>query len=278
MFEGRGLSGHLELVCDVDDRGWTRLRHQSFRAPFHVSKPHYDAGALILNVVNPTAGLLEGDRLQSEVRVEGGARLVLTTPNANRVHTMRGGKAESCQTLRVDAGGSLEVWPELLIPQRGTRYSQKTVAELEPGAEFLFFESLAPGRVASGEVFVFDELRWTTDVRLDSHLVARERYCLNPADQSLSAFRRNFPCGYYGSAILVSPTLKPDAHVWGALREMHAGNVWIGLSLIGKGLCILRLVAADSVTFRQTMHAARKSVYEALGRPAPALRRTGDPG
>ena len=58
----RGLAGHLELVCDVDSRGWTRLGHQSFRAPYHLSKPHHDAGALVLNVVNPTAGLLEGDR------------------------------------------------------------------------------------------------------------------------------------------------------------------------------------------------------------------------
>ena len=47
------------------------------------------------------------------MRVERGARLVLTTPSANRVHTMRGGKAEICQTFRVESGGSLEVWPEL---------------------------------------------------------------------------------------------------------------------------------------------------------------------
>ena len=125
MSEGRGLAGHLELVCDLDSRGRTRLRHQSFRAPFHLSKPHHADGALVLNVVNPTAGLLEGDRLRSEVRVENGARLVLTTPSANRVHTMRGGTAESGQTFRVESGGSLEVWPELLIPQRGARYTQK---------------------------------------------------------------------------------------------------------------------------------------------------------
>ena len=36
---------------------------QSFRAPFHVSKPYWDADSRVLltQVVNPTAGILEGD-------------------------------------------------------------------------------------------------------------------------------------------------------------------------------------------------------------------------
>ena len=278
MSEGSGLEGHLELVCDVDSRGCTRLRHQSFRAPFHLSKPHYDAGALILNVVNPTAGLLDGDRLRSEVRVEDGARLVLTTPSANRVHTMRGGKAQSSQMFRVESGGSLEIWPELLIPHRGARYSQRTVVELAHGAEFLFFETLAPGRVASGEVFLFDELRWMTDVRLDGRLVVRERYCLTPADHSLNALRRAFPCAYYGSALLISPYLEANGQAWASLREKQADGVWLGLSPLERNVYILRLVASDSVTFRRILHEARRSIYDGLGRPMPGLRRTGDPG
>ncbi len=112
--------------------------------------------------------------------MENGARLVLTTPSASRVHTMRGGRRRADQTFHVESGGSLEVWPELLIPQRGARYSAEDRSRTGRGAEFLFFETLAPGRVASGEVFVFDELRWMTDVRLDGRLVARERYRLNP--------------------------------------------------------------------------------------------------
>ena len=33
---------------------------------------------------NPTAGILEGDRLESTVRVDAGAALLLTTPSASR--------------------------------------------------------------------------------------------------------------------------------------------------------------------------------------------------
>lgn len=278
MSDAGSLTGHLELVCDVDARGLTRIRHQSFRAPVHLSKPYHDAGALVLNVVNPTAGLLDGDRLRSEVHVERGARLVLTAPSASRVHTMRGGRAEVTQHFRVESGGSLEVWPESLIPQRGARYRQQTDITLEAGAELLFFEMFAPGRVASGEAFAFDELEWLTDVRLRGRLIARERYRLTPANGSLDFLRRRFPSAYYASAILVAPGFTARSVCWDALLSHQSDSVWLGNSVIDEGAFALKLVAADSVHFRRALHSVRKTIYDALGRPPPGLRRAGDPG
>jgi urease accessory protein len=72
----RGLSGHLRLVCGVDERGLTYLREQSFCAPVHLSKPHHEESVLVVNIVNPTAGLLAGDRVQYDVAVESGARVL----------------------------------------------------------------------------------------------------------------------------------------------------------------------------------------------------------
>lgn len=275
MSEERGIAGHLELVCDVDSRGLTRLRRQSFRAPVHLSKPYHDAGALVVNVVNPTAGFLDGDRLRNDVSVERGARLLLTTPSASRVHAMRGGRAEVTQRFRVAAGGSLDVWPELLIPQRGARYRQRTELDVAHGAELLFFERLAPGRVAMGEAWAFAELRWATDVRLGGRLVARERYRLAPGEGSLDALRRRFACAYYASAFVVAPGLGVGAAWRDALLALHGESVWVGVSALAAGAWSLKVVAADSLVFRRTLHAARQVIYDALGRPMPGLRRAG---
>ena len=68
--EGQGIRGHLRLVCGPDSRGLPSLREQSFRAPIHLSKPHLDAGTLVVNVVNPTAGLLQDDRIHQDAYVE----------------------------------------------------------------------------------------------------------------------------------------------------------------------------------------------------------------
>jgi urease accessory protein len=270
-----GLIGHLDLVCALDSRGVSVLRHQSFRAPMHLSKPYHDAGALVVNVVNPTAGLLEGDRIACRVEVESGARLLLTTPSASRAHRVNNnGRAELVQQMRVAAGGFLEFWPELFIPQKGTRYSQRTELSVEGDAELFFFESLAPGRVASGEAFAYTELEWATDVHWDATLIARERYRLAPDVECVRALRTAFPDAYYASGFVVSERLEKH-EVWQRIHALHSPDAWIGCSrLAGRGWAI-KLVAEGSVALRRTLQRIRMELYEAIDRPAPSLRRAG---
>jgi urease accessory protein len=271
---GARLEGHLRLVCDLDGRGWCRLRAQSFSAPVHLSKPHYAQETLVLNVANPTAGFFAGDRLDVDVSVETGARLLLTAPSANRVHTMAAGHAEVRQRLRVAAGASLECWPELLIPQRGARYHQRTTIDLEPGAELLFFERLAPGRTAMGEAFAFTEVRLDLDVRRAGRLLLRERSHLVPGSPVLRALTRRFPGAYYAGAVLCSPGLDAAAACWPAMHEQQNDETWIGVSALQDGVFVLRMVAGSSLALRRGLHLARETIHHALGRQAPGLRRT----
>ena len=275
MSEARCLSGHLELVCDLDARGLTRLRHQSFRPPVHLSKPHHDAGVQVVNVINPTAGLLEGDRLRLDVRVETGARLLLTSPSANRVHQMTTGHAEVTGRFQVCTGGSLDWWPELLIPQAGANYRQKLTLEIEPGGELFFFESVAPGRTAMKEVFAYRELRWATDLRVGGRLLARERYCLRPDADAVTALRQQFPQAYFANSLLVSPQFGKHSACWDALRALHCADGWSGVSTLGEGVYAWKLVASDSLWLRHALQAGRRAIYETLGRPLPSLRRDG---
>lgn len=270
------MTGHLEIVCAADAEGRSHLRQQSFRAPIHLSKPHLDAGTLVVNVVNPTAGLLAGDRIAVRVQVEAGARLLLTTPSASRAHNTRGGFSEVTQELRVAAGGWLENWPELLIAQGGARYRQRTTLRVERGGEALFFESLAPGRVAMGEVFAFDELEWATDVFLGETLAARERYRLVPGEESVRAWRAQFATGYYASCFVISPRLAADARCWSEIHALHAPEAWVGCGALREpGAWVVKLLAADSVTLRRKLAAIRRALYAALGAPEPSLRRAG---
>jgi urease accessory protein len=268
------LSGHLELVCAADSRGVSVLRHQSFRAPMHISKPHHDADTLVVNVVNPTAGLLEGDRIKCRVRVESGARLSLTTPSASRAHRMRADCAELIQQFHIANDGFLEFWPELFIPQSGTRYRQRTELRVEEGGDLLFFESLAPGRVASGESFAFRELTWETDVWFSDAHVVRERYRVTPEGESVRALRSVFADAYYASGFILTSRLD-DAHpCWRRLHDLHASDVWIGCGRLAQGGWVIKCVASGSVALRRVLHAVRSELYTALGRAAPSLRRT----
>ena len=270
----RGLSGHLTLCCGVDSTGQSYLRQQSFRAPIHLSKPHLDEGVLVVNVVNPTAGLLSGDRVCVQAHVENGARLLLTAPSASRAHRMHEGHAAVNQQFTIARGGWLESWPEIFIPQGGTRYRQQTRVNVEEGGELLLFEMLAPGRVAFGEAFAYESLDWETDIWLDRELIARERYQLTPANGSLDPIRAQFPQAYYASCFVVSPRLTSESECWEAIDALHGAEVWIGCSALARGGWTIKLVTNGSIALRNALSQVRQAVYEALGQRVPAMRRT----
>ncbi len=271
----RGLQGHLDLVCAVDAAGRSHIREQSFSAPIHLSKPHLDEGILVVNVANPTAGLFAGDRIHYRIAVESGASLLLTAPSASRAHRIVEGDARVEQEFHVAAGGWLESWPELFIPQAGARYRQRTVARLEEGGEALLIEMIAPGRTASGEVFAFAELDWQTDIFLGAEKIARERYVLTPDSPTLAAMRTKFPEAYYGSCFLISPRLRADDPCWQRIHDLHSdGEAWVGCSALVRGGWAIRVLAAGSIALRRTIGQVRREIYASLGRQVPALRRT----
>lgn len=148
--EATRLDGFLELVCVADSAGRGYLARQLFRVPFHISKPYWNDQALVVQLVNPTAGQFAGDTLRCRVRVESGARLHLTAPSASRIHTTRGSGAALDQKFFAARGGWLEFQPALPIPQRRCRFRQKTDIEVETGGELFFIETFAPGPARAG--------------------------------------------------------------------------------------------------------------------------------
>ena len=85
------LEGGFDLRCAPDARGQSVLREQFLPGAHPPVQAAPGRGALVVNVVSPTAGLFAGDRVRLRAEVAPGARLVLTTPAATRIHAMRGG-------------------------------------------------------------------------------------------------------------------------------------------------------------------------------------------
>jgi urease accessory protein len=188
---------------------------------------------------------------------------------------MRDGFAEVRQDLRVASGAFLEFWPELFIPQGGARFRQRTTLDVEEGGEMLFFESLAPGRVAAGESFAFRELEWETDVRLAGALIARERYRIAPGDESVRTLQHAFPDAYYASGFVVSSKLTDKHPCWQRIHELHARENWIGCGRLSSSGWVIKMLAPGSIELRRMLQAVRMEIYAALGREMPSVRRAG---
>ena len=262
--EARGLHGRFAVRCEAGPDGQTVLRREEVSAPFHLSKPYWTGDVLVIQAVNATAGIFAGDRLALEVEVQPGARVLLTSPSASRIHTMPEGRAEQQQDFRVAAGGWLEVLPELFIPQAGCRYAQQTRIEVAPGGALFFVETLAPGRVARGEALDFTEVSWQLDVRRDHQLLLRERYMLRGgADLSTWSLRHPFVPGYYASCVVISDPV--DLAPYRAAVEALSGTtVQLGMTQFDACGWAIKILAADSTALRDAVAGVRQALTPAF--------------
>lgn len=202
------------------------------RSPWHLSKPYWNGTALTVQVINATAGMLQGDELELSVEAGPGTSLCITSPSASRAYTMRGGSALCRQIFTAAAGAALDVFPEPLFPHARTRYRQETVCHIEPGASVFLAEQIAPGRAARGEIWAWDRLDLLTEVRLGGRLILAERLeGSGPWLGSLAA-RHGFTEAWFGTAVITSPALEKDDSWLPVLRALHRpeSGVWAGLS------------------------------------------------
>lgn len=266
------LGGHLRLECSVRPDGTPFVSKQDFRVPVHIGKGHVDQETLVLNIANPTAGFFDGDRVDIDVSVNEGAKLCLSTPAASRVYPTRSGKpAANYQKFCVGENSLLEWNPEPFIPHAGASYHQCTEIRLHPSASLLFLEWIAPGRVAMGEAFLYQNLRWELDLFEDGKLSARERYDLRPGNHSLEAFRAKFETAHYLSIYAAGAFAEqwPDE----ALDALNGENTYLGHGPLAGNARVIRALCQDSITARALAASLRTTLYQAAGLKAPALGR-----
>ena len=255
--------GHLSLRAAArPDDGVTTLAAQAFRAPFHLSKPYWNADTrtLLVQVVNPTAGILSGDRLESSVAVDPGAAVLLTTPSASRVFRMRSGEARSLQSFHVARGAWLEVLPEPLVPHRGSVFHQRTELVVEPGGAALYADLLFPGRIAHGETWGWSRLVLELEVRSGAVLLLRER--LDQSADHLRALAAMAGAGEnacFGNAVFVAPDLAAAPSWRDELHALQRDGVWIGASPLRTGAgWSIKFVAPDGILLRSTLAEIRR--------------------
>ncbi len=149
-------------------RGETIVRPQEQQPPWRVIRAFPTAsGEALAHLHNVSGGILDRDDLRLRIEVGPGAYAQVTTTGATRVYRSRRPEAVATHSTEVSvaAGGSLEYLPDPLILYAGSRFRQKAIVDLAPGATLFWWETIAPGREALGEVFVYDRLASSFEVR-----------------------------------------------------------------------------------------------------------------
>ncbi len=158
-----GKVGYLRLDFRRDARtGRTVLADLDRRAPLIAQKALYweesqpDMACVI--TISATGCIVQGDRLAMDVHAGRGARALVTTQSATKVHVMEHNHASNLQRFRLEEESWLEYVPDPLILHRHARYVQDTWVTLPESACFLYGEILMPGRRwhHEEELFGFD--------------------------------------------------------------------------------------------------------------------------
>ncbi len=213
-------------------------------------------GSALVHLHNVSGGILAGDRLSLQIDVGPGAAAQVTSTGATRLHRHRAGAPDSEQNVKIDVaeGGLLEYLPDAVIPFAGSRHVQRTSVSLANRATFFWWEILAPGRQASGEVFLFDRIRLETAIRSDGRPLLLENFLLEPRERPLMSSARLGKYTHTVSFVACQVGLPPSKsrELEQALSELAGACTLPGVTIWGASA-----LASDGVVVRGLSATAR---------------------
>jgi len=231
-----------------------------------------DDAAAVVSMLNPTGGLVGGDRLTIDVAVGAGAHACLTTPSATKVYRTIAAPAEQTVRLALGPQARLEWVPDHTIPFAGAALRQRVEADVADGAALVLVDAFTAGRVARGEAWRFALLDSALSVRDPGGWLLHDRLVLRDGAPGpglgLAEDRR-----YVATVVVIADTGIP-AFADDVAALDGADDVDVGAAPLPRRGALVRCLAADAPALVRTVDAiwaaARRRV---LGLPALVLRK-----
>ena len=155
--EDVALAGCGELDFEkVGNR--TILRRSYAKAPLRLLTPKNHGDAAWVYSSNYGGGFVDGDQIDLQLQVRSKAKAVLLTQASTKIYRTPQGAS---QTLRaqVESDASLLILPDPLVCFSGSKFLQRQEIDLSDRASLLLVDTVTSGRHASGERWMFDQLR-----------------------------------------------------------------------------------------------------------------------
>ncbi|YCM42043.1 urease accessory protein UreD [Verrucomicrobiaceae bacterium 227] len=253
------LQSQASLEFSADSEGRTVLSKRRAGGLFHVAKPYWDGRALGVQLVNPTAGLFAGDEMKLQVQVGDGAQVELTSPSSSRFYAMHDRPAKIRQHFTIGKEASLEYHPNWVVPQQGSSVAQETRIDVDESGELIFFDCLSPGRVRHGEQYRYQRYASSLDLRYGGELRAKERMVLEPDQGGWPLVVPGWEVCFYGAVWFVGAGVEECFDQLALLEKKLSGEGLIcGVTMQGRGVAVLRLLAARSLLVKKAFTEVRK--------------------
>lgn len=259
-----------------DDDGISRLAELWHHDPMRVLMPTpIDDVLPHVVLLNTAGGLVGGDSLEVEIRVDARARALVTGQAAEKVYRSDGPEVTITNHLAVGEDGWLEWMPQEAILFDRARLRRRLSIDLAAGARCIAGEMIVFGRAAHGETIAGGLLRDRWEIRAGGRLLWAESLQLD--EMNAAALRT--PFAFDGArAVATLVHAGPDAATLlapvRAALEAGSGDAEAGMAAtcLG-GILLIRGVAADPRTLRRGMAACWRLLRAQAGGLPPLLPR-----
>lgn len=273
-----GRIGELQLnYARREDK--TIIARSHCTSPWHLLPAIYldDTGAAYTLLLNPSGGLVGGDRLSINMTLDEKAHVLISAPSANRVYRSLGEVSVQQIDLQLGPGAILEWFPEHTLPFAGSRFRQSIHVKLASGASVLLWDAIASGRIARGERWRFTSLDSEIRLTTASGASALERFCLAPeTDSGRIGLAEGW--NYVASLFVISDAV--TAETWSRLEtrlasvlDGHAGPILGGVSTLAAPGVVVKLLARTAPDLTNLLEALWAAVRMELWNLPPVAWR-----
>ena len=251
--------------------GKTYLAEQFVSSPLKIVRPFMLAdGRAVLQILNIGPGVIAGDFLALDIRVERGAKVILINQSASKLHTMPQGSARQTVKLHVEDEAELEYYPGLTIPYYLAEFYQTTDVFLQTGAKFGMLERWTMGRAAHREAFKFRQVSSRLKVRREDKLIYADGLELTPTTAARLGISDHH--SYLATGVWLWGNQQPDTA--GDIVRPGLSETSLTQGSFGAGQ-YLRCVSSDGLEQSRQLSEALAQWRSASGLPELELSRFG---
>jgi urease accessory protein len=154
-------SGHGTVVAQASADGRTALVTSRAESPLRLLRPRFPGTpSAAVCLVTFGGGLVDGDKVETDIEVGPGATLVAFTQSSTKVF-----RGSSCQRLRARVEGTFVFAPDPVAAFAGARYRQEIEVDLVGDGACVLLDGFTSGRPAFGDRWAMSALDLRTTIR-----------------------------------------------------------------------------------------------------------------
>jgi urease accessory protein len=258
-------SGMLELSA-IRKHSKSIISNCYYEGALKMTRPTYlEENLPSIYLIHVGGGYVDGDAYLTDISVEEGAELAVTTQSATKVYKTPKKPVVQRTILRLGKGSVLEYLPDPLIAYEGARFIQETIVYLEDEACFFYSDIITPGWAEDGGLFRFEWIRSKLKVYKQEKLVLFDHLLLEPDDNMRGIMQME---GYTHVGTFLILHHKADKKFLDCLHESMEGfqsGVRFGLSALPECGVILRVLAQNTGVIKKMIaHAHAFARHELL--------------